>query len=162
LRMGSKRAANESQVKVTAEVNLQDVISFVERFIEESDGGARLVAVWGAYTTLLSEKSQVKAYPPNSADRYANTAGDIEVYDQKVLVLASECKQRPMNLDDVKHGLGKAQKMSVPEYNFVISAGMVAGQEEEIKAAIRKSAKDVDSSIINIRKRIHILTAMLN
>ena len=162
LRIGAKRAANESQIKITAEVNLQDVISFVEQFIEKADGGARLVAVWGAFTALLSEESQVKAYPPNSADLYANTAGDIEVYDQKVLVSASECKQRPMNLDDVKHGLGKALKKGVPEYNFVIAAGMVAGQEEDIKAAIRKNEKDVDSSIINIQKQIRTLAVMLN
>lgn len=162
LRLGAKRAANESRVKVTAEVNLQDMISFAKQFIEKADGGARLVAVWGAFTTLLSDKLRVKVYPPNSADRYANTTGDIEVYDQKVLVSASECKQRPMNLDDVKHGLRKALNKNVPEYNFVIAAGMVAGQEEDIKAEIRKNAKDVDSSIIDIQKGIRTLAAILN
>lgn len=162
LRIGAKRAANELTVRTTAEVNLQDVISFVEKFIEKADGGARLVAVWGALVRLLSENSQVKVYPPNSADRYANTAGDVEVYDHKTLVSASECKQRPMNLDDVKHGLAKAQKRGVREYNFVIAAGLARGQHAEISAAIRKSAKDVDASIIDIRDGIHTLAAILN
>lgn len=162
LRIGAVRAASESQVEVTAEVNLRDVISFIEQFMEKADGGARLAAVWGAFTALLNEKSQVKAYSPNAADLYANTAGDIEVYDQKILVSASECKQRPINLDDVKHGIVKASKKGVPEYNFVLAAGIVAGQEKEIKAAILKSAENIDCSIIDIQKQIPTLAAVLN
>lgn len=162
LRIGAKRAANEAQVKGEVEVNLEDVISFVQQFIQKADGGARLVAVWGAFTALLSERSQVKAYSPNMADLYAKTAGDVEVYDQKVLVSASECKQRPMNLDDVKHGLSKALKRGVPEYNFVISAGIVAGQAQDITKAIKANAGEVDSSIIDINKQLPILAGMLN
>jgi hypothetical protein len=162
LRLGSKHAANETQVKVTTRVNLKDVTSFVEQFLQEADGGARLVAVWGAFTWLLAEKATIKVNSPNAADLYGKTAGDVEVYQDKALVSASECKQRPMNLDDVEHGIGKAVKKGVPEYIFVISAGLVASQEASIMASIRKNSTRVDLSLVDIRKEAQFLAAMLN
>ena len=33
--------------------NMSTVLQFIRRFLEKADGGARLVAVWGAFNTLL-------------------------------------------------------------------------------------------------------------
>jgi hypothetical protein len=162
LRLGSHHAANEAQIKVATRVNLRDVIKFVEKFLQEADGGARLAGVWGAFTSLLTENGKVKVYSPNAADLYGKTAGDVEVYYDKILISASECKQRAMNLDDVNHGIGKALKKGVPEYNFVISAGTVRGQEAAINEAVHKNSGHLDLAIIDIHKEVHLLAAMLN
>jgi len=162
LRVGLKNAANETQVKPTTRVNLRDVIKFVETFLKETDGGARLVGVWGAFTVLLTESGRVKVYSPNAADLYGKTAGDVEVYYDKNLISASECKQRVMNLDDVKHGISKALKKGVPEYNFVISAGIVRGEEALIEEAIHKNSGHVDLAVVDVHKELQLLAAMLN
>jgi transcription elongation GreA/GreB family factor len=162
LRVSLQHTANRTQVEVSAQVTLGSVIDFVHKFLQETDGGARLVGVWGAFAKLLSEKGRVKVYPPSASDLYGKTAGDVEVYYADELVSASECKQRAMNLDDVKHGIGKAVKMGVPEYNFVISAGLTQGQEVLILETIKKNSRQVDLSLVDIRKEIQLLAAMLN
>lgn len=162
LRVGSQHAANETQVKVTNKVNLRAVINFTEQFLSGSDGGCRLVAVWGAFQALLSENGQVRVYPPNVSDFFAETSGDVEVYYDDVLVSASECKQRPLNLDDVNHGIKKALRNGVPEYVFVISAGVLKGQEESIEQAMSAQAEQVDVSVINIWSSSATLAALLN
>jgi hypothetical protein len=162
LRLGSKHAANQTQVKITTRANLKHVTTFVEQFLQEADGGARLVGVWGAFTWLLDEKATVNVNSPNAADLYGKTAGDVEVYVDKALVSASECKQRPMNLDDVEHGIGKAIKKGVPEYIFVISAGLLSGQENSIVASILKNSARVDLILVDIREELQFLAAMLN
>jgi hypothetical protein len=161
LRVGAKNAANEKQVEVTTSANQQTVISFVEEFLTEADGGARLVAVWGAFTALLSKEADVKAHSPNMADRYAKTSGDVEVKYNRDLVSASECKQRPLNLDDVKHGIKKATDNGVPEYLFVVSHGVVANDKDEILRVIRKT-KGIDVALIDIHHEAPRYALMLN
>ena len=85
-----------------------------------------------------------------------------EVYYETVLVSASECKQRPLNLDDVKHGLKKSREKGVPEYLFVYSAGLAEGQETEIKAAIAAHDEEVDSILLDIWNVGVAMAAMLN
>ena len=45
LRIGAQRAANVKTAQLTARANIGRVVEFVNRFLEESDGGARLVGV---------------------------------------------------------------------------------------------------------------------
>lgn len=162
LRIGARSAKNEKKVNVTTSCNLECVTDFVEVFLQHTDGGARLVAVWGALTTLLTEKASVKAYPPNVADRFAKTAGDVEVRYDKRLVSATEYKQRPINLDDVKHGIKKAIQNGVPEYLFVISEGVVEGDEKQIQEALRHASKTIDTTLIEIHDQAHRYALMLN
>lgn len=162
LRLGAANATNEKQIIVDTKVNLRDVLTFIKTFLEETDGGARLVAVWGAFQQLLSENAEVKVYSPNVSDYFGGTSGDVEVYYDKLLVSASECKQRPLNLDDVNHGLRKSREKSVPEYLFVYSAGLADGQEATIKAAIAAHVKEVDSILLYIWKVGVPLAMMLN
>jgi hypothetical protein len=161
LRIGSQIAANEKKVVVTTHANLDTVHAFVDKFLQEADGGARLVAVWGAFTALLSQKAEVKAYSPNTADRFAKTSGDVEGWDNKTLISASECKQRPLNLDDVNHGIKKAVTNGVPEYLFVVSAGVVEKDRKDIAKAIRE-AENTDVVLIDIHEECRRYAAMLN
>ena len=160
LRLGSINAANEKQVLCDTKVNLGHVLGFIKTFLEETDGGCRLVAVWGAFQQLLSEEGDIKVYSPNASDFFGKTSGDVEVYYDDVLVSASECKQRPLNLDDVNHGLKKSRDKGVPEYLFVSSAGLE--QEVEIRAAIKAHAGEVDSILLDIWKIGVPMAAMLN
>jgi len=162
LRVGSEHAANEQHVTVTTQVNLAKVLKFIKQFLAETDGGARLVGVWGAFQALLSEVAKVKVYSPNASDFFGRTSGDVEVYRDGVLVSASECKQRPLNLDDVNHGIKKSLEKGVPEYLFVISAGVAEGQNAAIRKAILAHSKEVDLGLVDIWKQAGLLAAMLN
>ena len=162
LRLGAAHAANQKQVTSTTNVNMGNVLEFIKQFLAETDSGCRLVGVWGAFQCLLSENGEIKVYSPNASDLYGKTAGDVEVYYSNTLVSASECKQRPLNLDDVNHGIKKAIDKSVPEYLFVISAGIVAGQEEAIKDALTKHAQEIDLEFVDIWEQSRLLAALLN
>lgn len=150
LRIGAKRASEIKTAIPTAIVNLGKVSKFIHQFLQETDGGSRLVAVWGAFVSLLSENDEVKVYPPNNSDFFGKTKGDVELFYDDVLVSASECKQRPLSLDDVNHGLRKAMEHGVPEYLFVYSDGFAKGQEETIRAAIRANSPRIDVALVNI------------
>ena len=162
LRVGAQRAADEKQVTATAHVNLGTVQTFIKQFLAETDGGSRLVGVWGAFQALLSENGKIKVYSPNASDFFGKTSGDMEVYYGNILVSASECKQRPLNVDDVNHGIKKSLENGVSEYLFVVSAGVVKGQKNAIKKAILAHADEVDVALLDIWKQAGVLAAMLN
>ena len=90
------------------------------------------------------------------------TAGDVELYYDGVLVCASECKQRPLSLDDVNNGIGKAISKGVPEYRFVISSGIISGHERPIMEVLQQHSDRVDLPLIDISKDVCLLAAMLN
>jgi len=162
LRMGAAHAANEKQVVVTTDVNLEKVLKFINSFLAETDGGCRLVGIWGAFQLLLSENGKIKVYSPNASDFFGKTAGDVEVYYNRVLVSASECKQRPLNLDDVNHGIKKSLEKGVPEYLFVVSAGIANGQKQSIKTAILRHNSKIDVVVVDIWRQARLLGMMLN
>ncbi|MGH9860539.1 MAG: restriction endonuclease, SacI family [Candidatus Acidiferrales bacterium] len=162
LRTGLQHASNEKQVRGTGLANFGKVTAFIGSFLEEADGGARLVAVWGTFVKLLSEKGQVKVYPPSASDFFGKTVGDVEVFYDGVLVSASECKQRPINSDDIQHGIKKALQGGVPEYHFVLSAGVVVGQESLATEIVEKFSGQIDLRIIDIWTEAPLLAAALN
>jgi SacI restriction endonuclease len=147
LRLG--KICTESQVTATVQVdtNYRKVASFVQAFLQESEGGVRLVAVTGAFVTLLNEGFEVEVHPPNFSDMFAKTAGDIEVFQDKQRVSACECKDRPITLDDIRHGIKKAKQYGVLEYWFVCGSGFAADQESTIEAEILKT-DDLDVLLI--------------
>jgi hypothetical protein len=163
LRKGAENAKSQKTVEVTTEANLKSVVDFVDQFIQEADGGARLVAVWGAFVSLSADDdAEVKVYSPNMADKFAKTAGDVEVRYEKKVVSASECKQRPLNHDDVKHGLKKANENGLSEYLFVISAGVDANDKEEIQKTLKAASGKVDSAVIEIAEETERYARSLN
>lgn len=88
LRVAKKSADNINQVNIDTEPNYFHVINFVNNFIAEADGGVRLVAVTGTFLSLLNQEFNVKVYPPNVPDKFAKTAGDIEIWNEQVLISA--------------------------------------------------------------------------
>jgi len=104
------------------------------------------VALWVAMLQLSDEDSEVKAYNPNQSDAFAGTIGDVEVFIEGDLVSASECKHRPINLEDVEHGLRK--NTSGAEYIFVIAAGFETQQEENIRKKIAQAGELGDISLV--------------
>jgi hypothetical protein len=96
LRLSKVRAESQVAASVEVETSYRKVVSFVRKFLEQADGGARLVAVVGAFVKLLNEGIVVKVYPPNCSDKFAKTAGDIELFLEGKVVSAYECKQRPV------------------------------------------------------------------
>jgi hypothetical protein len=162
LRIGAKRAAETKTAVPAIEVNLAKVNRFVREFLRETDGGSRLVAIWGAFVSLLSENANVKVYSPNSSDYFGKTTGDVELFYSEELVSASECKQRPLSVDDVNHGIKKALERGIPEYLFVYSDGLAKGQEEQILATIKKNASKLDVALVNIWDEDFTLAKMLN
>lgn len=159
---GKTRSATEQQAQVTHAVTMPRVLAFCREFLAETDGGARLVAIWGAFTTLLAEDATIKVESPNASDQFAKTAGDVEVSYDRTVVSASECKQRPLNVDDVIHGLRKAAKANVPEYLFVISAVIATGQEAGVRSALMKAANSIDTDLVDIHQELLWLVRSLN
>jgi hypothetical protein len=158
----AKEAMKETRAVATTGANMQTVISFINEFLAETDGGSRLVAVWGAFQALLSESGRIKVYSPNASDYFGKTAGDVEVYYDGVLVSASECKQRSLNLDDVLHGIKKSREKNVPEYLFVIASRVIKDQETAIRDAIAKHSREIDLAVVDIREQVPLLAIMLN
>jgi hypothetical protein len=150
LRICREAAANQVTAAVDTETNYRRVCDFVQQFLQESDGGARLVAVAGAFVTLLSENYAVKIYPPTYSDKFAQTSGDIEVLSADTLLSAYECKHRPLTLDDVRHGIKKATDRGIPEYCFVTADGLARGEEEQIGAEVQASAGERDVTLVDI------------
>lgn len=64
--------------------------------------------------------------------------------------------------NDVNHGISKAIAKGVPEYRFVISAGIVPAQERQILEALHEHSGKIDLPLIDISKDIRLLAAMLN
>ena len=77
LRLGALNAADEKQIICDTKVNLGHVLAFIKIFLEETDGGSRLVAVWGAFQQLLSENGEIRVYSPNASDFFGGTSGDV-------------------------------------------------------------------------------------
>ena len=152
LRIGREIAKTRVVASADLDTNLRHLLDFVREFLTEGDGGARLAAVTGAFISLLSESYEVKVYQSTTSDQFAGTAGDIEVFAAEELYTAYECKHRALNLDDVRHGIGKAQEKGVPEYCFVMAEGLVKGQERAIESEIEEALDTLDVSILDIHE----------
>ena len=98
---------------------------------------------------LLNEGLVVKVYPPTYSDRYAKTAGDIELLLEEKVVSAYECKQRPISLDDIRHGIKKARESGVLDYCFVFTAGYAPGQEGQIVEGVLQ-AEGLDALLVDM------------
>jgi hypothetical protein len=163
LRIGKERGATQVVAEKKVSKNLKAVIDFCEKFLEKPDGGARLVAVVGAFVeSLKDESTEVRIYPPNQSDKYAKVSGDIEVHKEEVCLSAYECKHRGMNLDDVTHGITKARENGVQEYIFVHAAGLVKKDETEIEDLIEETSEERDVMVIDVYDAIPFWAAMLN
>lgn len=79
LRLGKANAATMRPAEVASEHNLKMCEEFVERFLQRAEGGARLVALWGAFLSLGNEETEVKVYGPNQSDEYSGTLGDVDL-----------------------------------------------------------------------------------
>jgi len=162
LRLSQQRAAAQPTANLQVETSYRRVIDFVSTFLRETDGGSRLVAVVGAFVTLLNEGQTVKVFPPNYADEFAKTAGDIELYQDDTLVSAYECKQRPVTLDDICHGIRKANERGPLEYCFIYSAGLAADEEEAICREVLAEGAYRDVLLLDIHAVFEAWAAALN
>lgn len=162
LRVGAQHAADQKEARVKARANLSAVLEFIGVFLQEADGGSRLVGVWGAIMALISESGKISVTSPNVADEFGRTAGDVQIYYNETLVAAAECKHRPLNLDDVKHGIKKALQKGVPEYHFVIAAGLAMGQEKQIKEELDAHSAEIDLLLVDIWHAKTLLAGILN
>ena len=162
LRICHNAAKSQVVPVVDANANLGHVFEFVKRFLRKTDGGSRLVAVVGAFATLMHERYTVKVYPPNYSDTFAKTLGDIEILDGSHLLAAYECKQRPISLDDVRHGIRKAREGGADEYCFVFSEGVATGQREAIELELSQALDSLDVSLIDIRRAAMIWAVTLH
>lgn len=162
LRIGDQHASDRITANVKSSANLSSVLSFIDIFLKESDGGARLVGVWGAIMSLISENGTISVNSPNTSDEFGGTAGDVQMFYNGILVAASECKHRPLNLDDVKHGIRKAKEKGVPEYHFVIADGLAAGQTKQIRDEIKANSSEIDLILVDIWNSKTLLVGIIN
>jgi hypothetical protein len=162
LRIGRELARTHVVAAADLDTNLRHVLSFVQKFLQATNGGARLAAVTGAFLSLLSESYVVKVHQPTSADKFAETAGDIEVYVESKLYSAYECKHRPLNLDDIRHGIRKAREKGVLEYCFVTAEGLAKGQEKDVHRAVEEALDSLDVSVLDIVEAVKCWAVALN
>jgi hypothetical protein len=161
LRLSRQRAASQVAASVQVETTYRKVVEFARRLLEITDGGNPLVAVTGTFISLMNHGFSVKVYQTTSSDKFSKTAGDIEIYHDDQLVSAYECKQRPITLDDIRHGIRKAKENSLLEYVFVISNGYAANQQDAIRAEVG-SIDELDAIIIDMNSALPDWTAALN
>lgn len=146
----------------TTKATLEKIRSFVAKFLESADGGARLSAVIYAYFSLIHSDYTVKVYNANVSDAFAGTAGDVEIRDKAHIISAVECKHRPINLDDVKHGIRKAIEKGLSEYVFVAAAGEAIGQETAIFQEVENRSDEIDLTYISISEVSKYWTGVIN
>jgi hypothetical protein len=161
-RLGKQRADEQVVANFEHETTYARVLDFVEQFLRETDGGARLASVVGAFVRLLNHEFKVKVYSPNVSDTFAKTSGDVEVYDSSSVVSAFECKHRPLSLDDVRHGIRKARDNGVAEYCFIYASGIVSGQDEDIRAELKASLEFLDVQMFDIMDVVKPWATALN
>ncbi|MCC7293578.1 MAG: restriction endonuclease, SacI family [Phycisphaerales bacterium] len=163
LRIGKSQIAQNAVAQVsTGAVTIARIEEFVGTFLQQADGGARLSAVVYAYMSLLNPDFTVKVYSPNVSDKFAETAGDVEIREKSSILSAVECKHRPINIDDVRHGLRKAREKSLLEYIFVLAAGEAAGQKSEILNELTGAAAKLDVSYLTIDQVVKCWTPAIN
>lgn len=156
LRVAKTRASAGKVPAVPGRRTLPLCLEFIAAFLKEAGGGSRLVAVWGALLSLSNEEAEVRVYNPNQSDEFSGTLGDVEVVVNENVISASECKHRPLTLDDVEHGLGKNRIGA--EYLFIVAAGLQKGQENAIMERIGRANQEGDVSLIDAHRE---LTPML-
>jgi hypothetical protein len=161
-RLGRRRADSQVVAEFEKEATYVRVLRFVEVFLKETDGGARLAAVVGAFVRLLNQESKVKIYPPNYSDTFARTSGDVEIHKDNAILSAFECKHRPISIDDIKHGLRKAKENGVAEYCFIYAEGIVSGQSKEIQTEIDSNLELIDVQLFDIRELLKPWVTALN
>ncbi len=159
MKLGRNRLAAIPEVAEGPGLNLVPLRQFVRDFLREGDGGARLVSVVATFTRLLNPEGEVKVYSPNVSDKFGKTAGDVELYVNKRLIAAFECKDREFTTSDISHGLRKAVDNGVREYTFVAGPGL--GPPEADPESEGQKVK-VDSSWISINEVIESWTVALN
>jgi hypothetical protein len=162
LRVAQEYASTVISVSFDTEPNYLRVINFVNIFLAKADGGSRLVAITGAFIELLNQDFDVKIYPPNVPDKFAETAGDIEIWNEKMLISATECKHRPLTLEDIRHGIRKAKDRKVTEYCFVFAEGLDRTQESDINSEIIEERKNLDVILIDIYEAMKAWASALN
>lgn len=162
LRLAKLRSANQILARWDAETSFRRLTRFVDRFLDESDGGTRLAAIVGAFISLLNRGFVVRVYPPNYSDKFAKTVGDVEIRHKSKVITAFECKHRPLNIDDVRHGIRKAKTQRVAECCFVVAAGFAAQQENEIRSEVASASAAIDVELLDIRAIAPAWAAILN
>ncbi|MEB3831037.1 restriction endonuclease, SacI family [Phormidium sp. CCY1219] len=163
LRLAKQRSERIIEATIEPEEpNYDRVIRFVQNFLQEAEGGVRLVAVTGTFLSLLNQEFEVKVYQPKVSDRFARTAGDIEILHQQTLISATECKHRPLTLDDIRHGIRKAKEYGVAEYCFIYAEGLERERESDIQSEIAERRGNLDILLINIYRVLPAWTSVLN
>jgi hypothetical protein len=162
LRIARDQMSTPVTASIEVQLNYRRVVNFVRTFLEDTNGGSRLVAVAGTFLTLLNPNGTVKVYPPSYADKFARTVGDIEVYSAEALVSAWECKHRPLTPDDIHHGIKKAKDRGIPEYAFVHAAGFAPGGETAIVGAIEAASNELDVLLLDIHTAAPFWAMSLN
>lgn len=136
------------------EFGIEKTISLVKQYLIDSGGGERLVAICSAVFSSLARsdpKTSVIAYPVNWSDKFAKTAGDIEIYEEKQIVRAAESKDKPLALNDVQHVVKKAKQHKLTEYLILSGAGIVDAERKEIENLLEQQISDgVSINILNV------------
>jgi hypothetical protein len=78
------------------------------------------------------------------------------------LIGAFECKHRPISLDDIRHGVAKAERMGLSEYIFIAAAGLAEDQAESIRGEILRTGERADVLLMNILEVAGHWAAILN
>ena len=127
-------------------VSLESTEKAINKFLNVSGSGERLVAVCAAAFASLSEilggRLAIKVYPVNWPDRFAKTAGDLEFYLGDKLEKAAEIKDKPVTESDVRHCNSKARKHKLTEYLILYGAGIVENDKKTIEKFIRSRTSE--------------------
>lgn len=162
LRVADQHASDNKEVISKTQVTQPHVLEFIAEFLQETDGGSRLVAIWATIMALTSEGFKVTVTSPNSSDKFAKTVGDVEIRYGDTLVAAAECKHRPLTLTVVKHGIKKAIDSRVPQYHFVTADGLAESEDGEITNELDAHASEVDLLLVDIWEMNTFIAAILN
>ena len=162
LRLGKVASEREFQVACQTSATISRTLIFLKKILLISDGGSILVAIWASFLELISEPESVRSYEPNASDKFAKTTGDIETFVDGKLVSAVDCKQRPLNGDDVFHGIKKAVEARISEYVFVYSQGIESQSDKTIRDAISINEGKLDILLIDIWDELPRVVRLLN
>jgi hypothetical protein len=136
-----------------------DIIHLIFEYLTNCSGGETAASAYGALLRLLETPSgnRVKIHPANQAGSSSNEVGDIDVYNENILLYAVEVKDKIFSGTDIDHAIQK-----VKEYGngrLIFAMGMNASASPtEINVIERKAQEHAsngfDISFVRIDEQI--------
>jgi hypothetical protein len=128
---------------VPKRASMEQVATIIERFLGESSGGERGLAVAAAlfetFGSFFHLYSRIQRHAINAADKATGSTADIDCFGENgELKISIEVKERNVTLTDVRSAIDKSRRVSLRELLFN-APGFEPKEEQKIRETIDRA-----------------------